>query len=108
MLDTLRSKHWPKPIGGQHGLARKSFDFDPPNDVRAPTAWDEERVSDGIAKLSKKGSACKQGTRGAFEATLYVGTDGSVMAASVTPPDDAGESNVDCLVSALKDAALPS
>jgi hypothetical protein len=108
MLDTLRSKRWPKPVGGQHGLARKSFDFDPPNDVRAPTAWDGDRVSDGIAKLSKKLSACKQGTSGSFEATLYVGTDGSVMAASVTPPDEAGESNVDCLVSTLKGASLPS
>ena len=108
MLDTLRSKRWPKPIGGQHGLARKSFDFDPPNDVRAPTAWDGDRVSDGIAKLSKKVNACKQGASGSFEATLYVGTDGSVMAASVTPPDEAGESDVDCLVSALKGASLPS
>ena len=108
MLDTLRGKRWPKPVGGEHGLARKSFDFDPPNDVRAPTAWDGERVSDGVAKLSKKLSACKRDTRGAFEATLYVGTDGSVMAASVTPPDEAGESDVDCLVGALKGASLPS
>ena len=36
MLDSLRAKRWPKPVGGEHGLARKSFDFDPPNDVRAP------------------------------------------------------------------------
>jgi len=108
MLDSLRGKRWPKPVGGQHGLARKSFDFDPPNDVRAPTAWDGDRVSDGVAKLSKKLSACKQGTNGSFEATLYVGTDGSVMAAGVTPPDEAGESNVDCLVSTLKGASLPS
>ena len=108
MLDTLRSKRWPKPVGGVHGLARKSFDFDPPNDVRAPTAWDGDRVSDDIAKLSKKLSACKQGASGSFEATLYVGTDGSVMAASVTPPDEAGESDVDCLVGALKGASLPS
>jgi hypothetical protein len=108
MLDTLRGKRWPKPVGGQHGLARKSFDFDPPNDVRAPTAWDGDRVSEGISKLSKKVSACKQGDSGSFEATLYVGTDGSVMAAGVTPPDEAGESDVDCLVSALKGASLPS
>ena len=108
MLETLRKKRWPKPIGGQHGLARKSFDFDPPNDVRAPTSWDGDRVSDAIGKLSKKLSACKQGSSGAFEATLYVGTDGSVMAAGVTPPDEAGESDVDCLVSTLKGASLPS
>src|SRR4030095_15294675 len=39
MLSALRTKRWPKPVGGDHGLARKSFDFDPPNDVRPPTVW---------------------------------------------------------------------
>ena len=108
MLDSLRSKNWPKPVGGLHGLARKSFDFDPPNDVRAPTSWDGEHVSDAVGKLSRKVSACKKGASGAFEATVYVSTDGSVMAAGVTPPNEAGESDVDCLVATLKAATLPS
>jgi len=108
MLDSLRNKKWPKPVGGMHGLARKSFDFDPPNDVRAPTSWDGEHVSDAVGKLSKKFSACKRGGSGFFEATVYVGTDGSVMAAGVTPPNEAGESDVDCLVATLKSATLPS
>jgi hypothetical protein len=108
MLDSLRSKKWPKPVGGVHGLARKSFDFDPPNDVRAPTSWEGDHVSDAVSKLSKKVAACKKGERGTFEATLYVGTDGSVISAGVTPPDEAGESEVDCLVSTLKGATLPS
>lgn len=108
MLDSLRSKHWPKPVGGQHGLARKSFDFDPPNDVRAPTSWDGDRVSDTVSKLSRKLSACKKGAHGAFEATLYVATDGSVLSAGVTPPDEPGEADVDCLVDALKAASWPS
>ncbi|MEI9939344.1 MAG: AgmX/PglI C-terminal domain-containing protein [Pseudomonadota bacterium] len=108
MLASLRNKTWPKPVGGLHGLARKSFDFDPPNDVRAPTSWDGEHVSDAVGKLSRKVSACKKGERGAFEATMYVGTDGSVLSAGVTPPNEAGESDVDCLVSALKAATLPS
>ncbi|HET7541916.1 MAG TPA: AgmX/PglI C-terminal domain-containing protein [Polyangiaceae bacterium] len=108
MLDSLRNKTWPKPVGGAHGLARKSFDFDPPNDVRAPTSWDGEHVSDAVGKLSRKVSACKKGGSGTFEATLYVGTDGSVMAAGVTPPNEAGESDVDCLVATLKAATLPS
>jgi len=108
MLDSLRNKTWPRPVGGVHGLARKSFDFDPPNDVRAPTSWEGEHVSDAVGKLSRKVSACKKGAHGAFEATVYVGTDGSVMAAGVTPPDEAGESDVDCLVATLKSATLPS
>ena len=108
LLDSLRSKGWPKPVGGLHGLARKSFDFDPPNDVRAPTSWDADRVSDAVGKLSRKLSACKKSDKRAFEATVYVGTDGGVLAAGVTPPDEAGESEVDCLVDALKSAVLPS
>lgn len=108
MLACLRGKRWPKPVGGVHGLARKSFDFDPPNDVRAPTSWDSERISGVIGKLSRKISACKDGHGGMFEGTLYVATDGSVLAAGVTPPDEAGESAVDCLVDVLKGASLPS
>ena len=108
LLDALRRKPWPKPIGGLHGLARKSFDFDPPNDVRAPTSWDGDRVAEAVSKLSHKLSGCKKGDNGTFEATVYVATDGSVLAAGVTPPDEAGESDVDCLVETLKGASLPS
>ena len=108
LLDSLRSKHWPKPVGGLHGIARKSFDFDPPSHVRAPTSWDGDRVSQGVGKLSHKLSVCKKGASGAFEATLYVATDGSVLAAGVTPPDEAGEADVDCLVDILRGATLPS
>ncbi len=108
LLDSLRHEHWPKPIGGMHGLARKSFDFDPPNDVRAPTSWEADRVSAAIRKLSQKLTSCKNGATGPFEATLYVGTDGAVLGAGVTPPDEAGEADVDCLVNVLRGASLPS
>lgn len=108
MLETLRSKKWPKPVGGDHGLARKSFDFDPPNDVRPPTDWDGEQLEKTLGKLSGKISSCKNGSGGNFEATMYVSTDGSVLAVGVTPPDEPGEEAVDCLVSALKQATFPS
>ena len=108
MLDRLRDKRWPKPVGGLHGLARKAFDFDPPNDVRKPASWDGDRVSPVVSKLSSKLNGCKKGARGSFEATLYVATDGSVLAAGVTPPDEAGDAAVDCLVDTLKGATWPS
>jgi hypothetical protein len=107
MLDALRSKHWPKPVGGEHGLARKSFDFDPPNDVRAPTDYDHEHLGKGLDKIASKLAACKS-AKGQYEATMYVATDGSVLSAGVTPPDEDGEQAVDCLVSTLKGAAFPS
>ena len=107
MLRALRSRSWPKPVGGEHGLARKSFDFDPPNDVRAPAGYDHGHLDKGLEKISSKLASCK-GAKGAYEATIYVATDGSVLAASVTPPNEDGEESVDCLVSTLKSASFPS
>jgi hypothetical protein len=107
MLGALRSRSWPKPVGGDHGLARKSFDFDPPNDVRPPADYDQEHLNKALDKISEKVASCK-GAKGAYEATIYVATDGSVLAAGVTPPDELGEESVDCLVSTLKGASFPS
>lgn len=107
MLNAVRSRRWPKPVGGEHGLARKSFDFDPPNDVRAPADYDHDHLDKGLGKISGKLASCK-GAKGAYEATIYVATDGSVLAASVTPPNEDGEESIDCLVSTLKAASFPS
>ncbi|HEY8946383.1 MAG TPA: AgmX/PglI C-terminal domain-containing protein, partial [Polyangiaceae bacterium] len=102
MLAALRDREWPEPVGGEVGLARKSFDFDPPNDVRPPTEWDPSEASSAVEKLDSTLSSCKSGASGSYEATVYVATDGSVLAASVTPPDEEGEPAVDCLVEALQ------
>jgi hypothetical protein len=108
MLDALRAKSWPKPVGGEHGLARKSFAFDPPNDVRPPTEWDQSDAAPGLKKIAPDLQACKEGRSGTFEATLYVDTEGKVLAASVTPPDEDGDTAVDCMVEILESASFPS
>jgi len=108
MLDALRKKDWPKPVGGEVGYARKGFDFDPPNDVRPPTDWPSERASDALHSLESKISECKAGAGGSFSATMYVDTDGKVLSVGVAPPDEQGEAAVDCLVDVLKQSKLPS
>lgn len=108
MLDALRARGWPKPVGGEVGLARKSFSFDPPNDVREPITWDEHDAAPGLKKIAPDVKDCKRGNAGNFEATLYVGTDGKVLSASVTPPDSDGEEALDCLVGVLEGATFPS
>jgi len=108
MLDALRAKQFPKPVGGEHGLARKSYDFEPPQDVRPPNDWDAEQVDKGLKKLADKLETCKLGNTGRFEATAYVSTAGEVLGAGVTPPDETGEASVDCLVEALMTATFPS
>jgi hypothetical protein len=108
MLQALSAKTWPKPVGGAHGLARKSFTFDPPNDVREPITWDDHDASAGLKKIAADLSKCKEGQHGPFEATLYVDTSGKVLAAGATPPNEDGETAVDCLVGVLENANFPS
>jgi hypothetical protein len=107
MLDALRSRDWPKPVGGEVGLARKSYDFDMLNDVRPPTEWSSEEAGPGLDKINGKIAECKHG-KGGFEATFYVDTEGNVLSAGATPPDEEGEESVDCIVEALKGGTFPS
>jgi hypothetical protein len=65
-------------------------------------------VQEGLEKVKEQIASCKSSGSGSFEATLYVSTDGTVLAGSVTPPDEAGEDAVDCLVDALKSAQFSS
>ena len=107
MLDVLRAKSWPKPVGGEVGIAQGGIGFDMINDVREPTEWSSEDAAPGLDKLNGKLNACKNG-KGGFEVTLYVDTDGNVLSAGATPPDEEGEKSVDCIVDALKGATFPS
>ena len=108
MFDVLRSASWPAPVDGKVGIATNSFAFEMYGDVRPPAVWDGGRVSETMTELEPQLGECKGGRGGQFTATLYVDTDGSVMGASVTPPDESGEDAVDCLVGALREAAYES
>lgn len=107
MLGALEDKPWPKPVGGKTGLARKSFSFDMPNDVRPPTIWDSASIEDTLHDLSKEIGQCTS-NENSYTVTMYVDTDGSVMAAGVAYSDDDGDSGADCLVDTLKSARFPS
>ncbi len=108
MLGVVRHQSWPAPVGGQHGVAKKGFDFDPPNDVRAPEAWDGDRVAGTLRGLQSRIRSCRDGAAGSFAATLYVGTDGTSLGVGIAPPDEAGEAAVDCLVGVLSGARYPA
>jgi hypothetical protein len=107
MLGALSGKAWPKPVGGKTGLARKSFSFDMPNDVRPPTVWDTDSIQETLDELSKDIGECTP-SQGSYTVTMYVDTDGTVMAAGVAYAEDNGDSEADCLVETLKSATFPS
>ena len=107
MLDVLRGKDWPAPVGGKEGHARNSFDFDPPNDVRPAEEWPSDKVEEALDEKRSEIASCKSSAPGTYQVTMYVKTSGEALSVGVTPPDAQGESAVDCLVETLKAAEYP-
>jgi hypothetical protein len=101
MRDVLKSKKWPKPVGGEKGHAQRSVSFDPPKDVRPPVDWSSEDIREGLAKLNDRLDACKQGEPGSFAVTMYVDTSGKPLSAGVVAPSVQAEAKADCLVDVL-------
>ena len=97
ILDAMRAKSWPKPLGGE-GEAEHSFTIESPVSV---SIWDEARVRSARGLLARKAGPCLRHTRGRFVATVYVRADGSVLSAGVAPPSAAGEEHADCVAEAL-------
>ncbi len=108
MLAAAKGTRWPIPLEGE-GQAQKGFDFEPSPDVREAVAWGPERVSKPLASARGKLGRCSEGARGRYKATVYVQTDGTAIAAGVTPPDERGETAaVDCMVDVIRGLKFPS
>jgi hypothetical protein len=101
MRDVLKSKKWPKPVGGEKGQAQRSVSFDPPKDVRPPVDWSGDDIREGLTKLSDRLQACKAGEPGSFAATMYVDTSGKPLSAGVVAPSAQADAKADCLVDVL-------
>ncbi len=110
MLKALRARTWPKPVGGRTGIARKSYSFDPASSGRPAASLREDFATDVVehAQFQDKAQSCRGSFAGKFTATVYIDTDGKVLAASATAPDDASEDAVDCLSDALESTQFPS
>ena len=108
MIQVLRGRTWPKPVGGRKGQVRKSFSFDMPNDARPPVEWTADDIEDTLKKLKKHVEACTGGGSGTYQITAYIDTRGSAISVGVAPPDTVGESKIDCLVTLVKGAKFKS
>lgn len=108
MIQALRTRHWPKPVGGRKGQVHKSFSFDMPNDARPPVEWTADDVEDTLKKLHKHVEKCTGGGSGTYQVTAYIDTRGSAISVGIAPPDTLGDAKADCLVSLIKGAKFKS
>jgi hypothetical protein len=107
LIDAVLSAHWPKPDGGQ-AEARYGMEL-PLLATRPPSDWDSGKVSLALAKHEAAIDQCKAGGGGRFQATMYVGTGGRVLAAGVATSAKDDREKADCLAHVLtKLKGLPS
>jgi len=107
MFDAVKHTSWPKPVGGPIGIAQAAFDFEMSGDVRPPVSWEPDRISQALSRESSTLAACKSDPSVNYQATVYVGTDGRVLAAGVSAPSHNAEEASDCLVQALLGVSFP-
>ncbi|MBP9114331.1 MAG: AgmX/PglI C-terminal domain-containing protein [Polyangiaceae bacterium] len=103
MLDLLKGAKWPAPDGGEAEV-RKGYGFDPPGNVRPPVEWGPDKLVPAIAKIEKDIEKCKSGATGMFKVTAYVrgdGKHGKFDAIGISPPNQEGESHVNCILDVL-------
>ncbi len=109
MLDVIRKQSWPAPVGGKEGFAENEFTFDPPDRVRMPVAWNEADAGKALQEAKRVLSRCQAKTEsGRLTATLYVETDGSILAAGLAGERPGTEEAATCVVDGLKAIKLNS
>jgi hypothetical protein len=129
LLDVLMGYRWPTPVGGKVGVATFEMSFEHAPDIQPPAQWPADKVAAVVESIRAQVEECRFGVPGEFTATVYVKrellepTDGNhegevdaererevgrALAASATPPDEAGEMAVDCIVGVLQEARYPS
>lgn len=104
ILEVASRARFPQPRGGEAEFSW-GFAFDPPDDVRAPIAWEATYV--GPALLSGAPELAQRcGVRGA-RVTAYVAPGGRVIAAGASSPDVDSLSALDCVIDAVQGLAMP-
>lgn len=110
MLDVLAGVRWPRPVGGEEGIAEQSdLEFDPGGDERPPVDWSPEQLGKDFAKVRGALAKCRSSAgTGPLKVTLYVETDGRPKSVGVATSDEKGRAAVQCVADTLNAAKFPS
>lgn len=103
VLDAARALSWPRPEGGRTGLASNEMHF-PMKGDREPIPWAADKAQPTLARAPLQPCAA----RGAVEVTVYIDTDGKVIAAGASAPDPERPETAACVVKAIQGLRFPS
>jgi hypothetical protein len=98
---------WPKPEGGKMGLAEQEITL-PMKGDRDAVAWSADKLGKELEQLRPKLKECRAGKSGAYDVTMYVGTEGEVLAAGASSPEADGGKAAACLTKLVAGTKWPS
>lgn len=107
IVDAARAMTWPRPEGGMMGIAGNEITL-PMKGDREAVPWGADKASSTLSKAQGALGACKSGAKGGHEVTIYVDTDGKVIAAGASQGDPEKASTADCIADAVKGLKFPS
>ena len=104
LLEVARGTRFPEPQGGGAAEVTWSFEIDGSDDVRAPLAWEADKVSNAVAQNRDAVTSCGEG---AFSITTYIAPGGQVLAAGAATDSQDAAGRIDCVVEAVKSWSMP-
>lgn len=107
ILSVLERQTWPRPEGGEEGIARTSYGIDPPG--REPVDWNSSDLGEAGSELTAKLRACERQTgSGGLTVTLYVDREGGVLSVGAAVGDENGIDALGCAIEAATGMHFPS
>jgi hypothetical protein len=105
ILTVLERQSWPRPQGGEEGIASTNYGIDAPG--RQAVEWSPSDLGEAGGELEGKLRGC-MGRGGAIELTLYVAPDGDVLSAGAAVDDERAIDAIDCAIDAARSIHFPS
>ena len=108
IMRALDAQAWPRPEGGEEGIARTRFGIDPPA-PRPAVDWSADDLGTNGQKLLDELHRCRReaGTE-LLTLTMYVDADGNVLSAGAAIGDEAGLDAIECAVNAARSMRFAS
>jgi hypothetical protein len=105
IMQVLERQSWPRPQGGEEGIASTNYGMDSPG--RSAVDWSPGDLGEAGGELASKLRGCMAGSHG-LEITLYIDPDGDVLSAGAAVDDESALDAIECAIDAARAIRFPS
>lgn len=105
IISVLERQNWPRPQGGEEGIASTNYGIDAPG--RDAVEWSPGDLGEAGGELESRLRSCLRGG-GGIEITIYVDPNGNVLSAGAAIDDERSIDAIDCAIDEARGINYPS